>query len=97
MCVDRSERNIIEAVSAGASASVTLVGNIAANLIAFLAILHFINSTLTWFGRRVGAYGFHPPDHEDITIEVLLLCKTLGIQDYVYFIVIIMLDCCSIR
>ena len=48
------ERNIIEAASAGASASVKLVANIAANLIAFMAILAFINATLSWFGTRVG-------------------------------------------
>jgi pyrimidine nucleoside transport protein len=51
-----TERNIIEAASAGASASISLVANIAANLIAFLAILNFINTSLTWFGHRVGIY-----------------------------------------
>ena len=61
---------MIEALSAGASASVSLVANIAANLIAFLAMLHFINATLTWFGKRVGEWGVYPPTHEDITLEV---------------------------
>jgi len=53
LCV-RTEVNFIEAAAAGASNAVSLVANIAANLIAFWALLHFVNSTLTWFGQRVG-------------------------------------------
>ncbi|XP_077373056.1 sodium/nucleoside cotransporter 1 [Festucalex cinctus] len=48
------ERNILEAASSGASASIVLVANIVANLIAFLAILAFINAALSWFGGMVG-------------------------------------------
>ncbi|XP_051918323.1 sodium/nucleoside cotransporter 1 isoform X2 [Hippocampus zosterae] len=48
------ERNILEAASSGASASITLVANIAANIIAFLAILAFINEALSWLGGMVG-------------------------------------------
>ncbi|XP_059191351.1 sodium/nucleoside cotransporter 1 [Centropristis striata] len=48
------ERNILEAASSGASASIGLVANIAANLIAFLAILGFINKALSWLGGMVG-------------------------------------------
>ncbi|XP_064648425.1 solute carrier family 28 member 3-like isoform X2 [Lineus longissimus] len=48
------ERNIIDALSTGASQSIKLVANIAVNLIAFLAVLHFLNGTLEWLGRRVG-------------------------------------------
>uniref|UniRef100_A0AAQ4RA28 Sodium/nucleoside cotransporter n=1 Tax=Gasterosteus aculeatus aculeatus TaxID=481459 RepID=A0AAQ4RA28_GASAC len=48
------EQNILEAASSGASASIGLVANIAANLIAFLAILEFINASLSWFGGMVG-------------------------------------------
>ncbi|XP_048024859.1 sodium/nucleoside cotransporter 1 isoform X2 [Megalobrama amblycephala] len=48
------EQNVLEAVSSGASASIGLVANIAANLIAFLAILDFINATLRWLGGMVG-------------------------------------------
>ncbi|XP_065590375.1 sodium/nucleoside cotransporter 1-like isoform X1 [Cyrtonyx montezumae] len=47
------ERNILEAASNGAAASVGLVANIAANLIAFLAVLEFINAALRWFGEMV--------------------------------------------
>ncbi|AWP08467.1 putative sodium/nucleoside cotransporter 1 [Scophthalmus maximus] len=48
------EQNILEAASSGASASIGLVANIAANLIAFLAILAFINEALGWLGGMVG-------------------------------------------
>uniref|UniRef100_A0AAZ3SX92 Sodium/nucleoside cotransporter n=1 Tax=Oncorhynchus tshawytscha TaxID=74940 RepID=A0AAZ3SX92_ONCTS len=48
------EQNILEAASSGASTSIGLVANIAANLIAFLAILAFINASLGWLGGLVG-------------------------------------------
>ncbi|EMP30172.1 Sodium/nucleoside cotransporter 1 [Chelonia mydas] len=48
-----AEQNILEAASNGAAASVGLVANIAANLIAFLAVLKFINAALSWFGELV--------------------------------------------
>ncbi len=63
------ERNIIEAASAGASASIKLVANIGANLIAFIALLAFVDASLTWFGNRVGI--FDPP----LTFEVGLNFK----------------------
>ncbi|XP_015198884.2 sodium/nucleoside cotransporter 1 [Lepisosteus oculatus] len=47
------EKNILEAASSGASASVSLVANIAANLIAFLALLEFMNAALRWLGGMV--------------------------------------------
>ncbi|XP_023697751.2 sodium/nucleoside cotransporter 1 isoform X1 [Paramormyrops kingsleyae] len=47
------EQNILEAASSGASASVVIVANIAVNLIAFIAILEFINATLRWLGSMV--------------------------------------------
>jgi len=46
--------NFIEAAAAGAANSISLVAHIAVNLIAFIAILHFVNATLMWFGQRVG-------------------------------------------
>ncbi|XP_071943638.1 solute carrier family 28 member 3-like [Antedon mediterranea] len=57
------ERNIVEAASVGASTAVSLVANIAANLIAFLAILAFFNAMLTWLGGLVGI--------EDLTFELI--------------------------
>ncbi|XP_042331579.1 sodium/nucleoside cotransporter 2 isoform X2 [Sceloporus undulatus] len=47
------EKNILEAAGNGAAISVGLVANIAANLIAFLAVLEFINATLSWLGAMV--------------------------------------------
>jgi len=55
--------NFIEAAAAGASNAIALVANIAANLMAFWALLQFVNSTLTWFGQRVGV--------ERLTYQVL--------------------------
>nr|CAB3266201.1 solute carrier family 28 member 3-like [Phallusia mammillata] len=52
-----TDHNIVEAAAAGASMSIGLVANIAANLIAFLALLAFINATLSWFGAFVGIQG----------------------------------------
>ncbi|XP_056111845.1 sodium/nucleoside cotransporter 1 [Rhinichthys klamathensis goyatoka] len=57
------EQNVLEAVSNGASASIGLVANIAANLIAFLAILGFINATLKWLGGMVG--------YPDVSFEMI--------------------------
>ncbi|XP_048207482.1 solute carrier family 28 member 3 [Perognathus longimembris pacificus] len=44
-------RNLLEAATQGASSSIPLVANIAVNLIAFLALLSFMNSALSWFGN----------------------------------------------
>ncbi|XP_067649250.1 uncharacterized transporter HI_0519-like [Haliotis asinina] len=50
---ENKPRNFLEAAAAGASSSICLVANIAANLIAFLALLAFINAVLSWFGGFV--------------------------------------------
>ncbi|XP_048753864.2 solute carrier family 28 member 3-like isoform X2 [Ostrea edulis] len=49
-----TDRNIIEAISSGASKSVKVIVAIAVNVMAFLAVLEFVNMTLDWFGDRVG-------------------------------------------
>ncbi|KAL8560386.1 hypothetical protein ACOMHN_006117 [Nucella lapillus] len=51
-----TERNVIEAASNGATQAIKLVANIAVNLIAFVALLDFVNATLVWLGERVGMY-----------------------------------------
>lgn len=51
-----TESNIIEAASNGASISISLIANIAVNLIAFLAMLRFLDATLIWLGHRVDLY-----------------------------------------
>ncbi|XP_029417005.1 sodium/nucleoside cotransporter 1 isoform X2 [Nannospalax galili] len=50
-------QNLVEAASAGAAISVRVVANIAANLIAFLAVLAFINAALSWLGDMVNIQG----------------------------------------
>lgn len=50
-------RNIIEAAAHGAAQSIKLLTSIAASLIAFIAMMSFINSVLTWLGERVGVEG----------------------------------------
>ena len=42
--------------------SISLVANIAANLIAFLAFLSFFNASLSWLGSMVG--------HPEVSFEV---------------------------
>ncbi|XP_067928112.1 solute carrier family 28 member 3-like [Watersipora subatra] len=58
------DRNLIEAASNGASTAIKLVANIAANVLAFLALLEFINQTLIWFGALAGA-------QQDITFQYI--------------------------
>ncbi|XP_049708534.1 sodium/nucleoside cotransporter 1 isoform X3 [Elephas maximus indicus] len=50
-------QNVLEAASSGASISVKVIANIAANLIAFLAALAFINAALSWLGGMVDIQG----------------------------------------
>ena len=55
--IDRDAQNLLEAASSGAALSVKVVTNIAANLIAFLAVLDFINAALSWLGNMVDIQG----------------------------------------
>ena len=47
-------KNFIDAISSGASLAISLVLNIGANLIAFLAMLDLVNAVLAYLGARVG-------------------------------------------
>ncbi|XP_001502706.1 sodium/nucleoside cotransporter 2 [Equus caballus] len=51
------EKNILEAASSGATDAIGLAANVAANLIAFLAVLAFINAALSWLGELVDIQG----------------------------------------
>lgn len=53
----------MEAAAAGASQSICLVANIAANLIAFLSLLDFVNAALSWLGSMV--------DYEELSFQVV--------------------------
>ncbi|XP_074091427.1 sodium/nucleoside cotransporter 2-like isoform X2 [Macrotis lagotis] len=52
-----NQKNVLEAATNGASDSIGLIANIAVNLIAFLAVLAFINAALSWFGEMVNIEG----------------------------------------
>uniref|UniRef100_A0A8C6TKW8 Sodium/nucleoside cotransporter n=1 Tax=Neogobius melanostomus TaxID=47308 RepID=A0A8C6TKW8_9GOBI len=86
------EGNILEAASNGASASIGLCANIAANLIAFLAILEFINKSFSWFGGMlICSYVFMPvafmmgiPYKESFTVAELLGTK-LFLNEFVAY------------
>ncbi|XP_035829708.1 solute carrier family 28 member 3 isoform X2 [Aplysia californica] len=45
--------NVLEAAAAGASTAISLVANVAANLIAFVALQYFVNNTISWLGSFV--------------------------------------------
>uniref|UniRef100_A0A7M4FV80 Solute carrier family 28 member 3 n=1 Tax=Crocodylus porosus TaxID=8502 RepID=A0A7M4FV80_CROPO len=56
-------KNLLEAASQGATASIPLVANIAVNLIAFLALLAFVDSALSWLGNMF--------DYPQLSFEVI--------------------------
>lgn len=49
-----TERNLFEAVSAGASSVVDIITHIVANLIVFIALLAFIDNVIWWLADMVG-------------------------------------------
>lgn len=59
----------MEAVSVGAMGAVKLVANVVVNLVAFVAILAFIDATLSYFGSCVG----HPEVSFDASISEKLI------------------------
>jgi len=52
--VERTAANGIDAAATGAIEGLKLVGNIAAMLIAFLALVALVNAVLGWFGSLIG-------------------------------------------
>ncbi|XP_064613628.1 solute carrier family 28 member 3-like isoform X2 [Liolophura sinensis] len=60
---EKKERNVLEAAASGASSAIMLVANVAANLIAFLAMLAFVNAMLGWFGSMV--------DHPELSFQLI--------------------------
>ncbi|KAL5006942.1 hypothetical protein ScPMuIL_015748 [Solemya velum] len=46
--------NVLDVATRGAAMSVKVATSTAANLIAFISLLAFVNATLQWFGERVG-------------------------------------------
>ncbi|HTO77353.1 MAG TPA: NupC/NupG family nucleoside CNT transporter [Thermoanaerobaculia bacterium] len=58
MKVEKTSANFIDAAAAGASQGMTLVLNISAMLIAFVALVAMANGVLGWAGGLFGASGF---------------------------------------
>lgn len=86
----RKERNILEAAAAGASSSIKLVANIAANLIAFLAMLEFVNAVLSWFGSFVGypEFSFQVKSHQSTPVKKIIynLIFSAGCFIFIYLL-----------
>lgn len=70
----RKEKNVLEAASNGATDAIGLAANVAANLIAFLAVLAFINAALSWLGEMVDIQGLTFQVKDYICWVVLLGC-----------------------
>ncbi len=52
--IERTDANLIEAAARGASQGLKLALNIAAMLIAFIAMIYLINAVISWCGRLAG-------------------------------------------
>ena len=61
----RAETNVFEACASGASVAGKTVGAVLINYIAFISILAFLNSTLSWLGSMV--------DYPELSFEVHIL------------------------
>jgi len=48
------DSSVLDAAARGASAGIALVLNIAANLIAFVSLIAFLNGLISWLGMLVG-------------------------------------------
>jgi len=52
--VDRPAHNLVEAASSGAISAIKIVSSVAANLIAILGLINFLNAALSYLGGCVG-------------------------------------------
>ncbi|XP_044876842.1 solute carrier family 28 member 3 isoform X2 [Mauremys mutica] len=71
-------KNLLEAASQGASASIPLVANIAVNLIAFLALLSFVDSALSWLGNMFN----YPQLNFEIRSETIATYALCGFANF---------------
>ncbi|XP_017661546.1 PREDICTED: solute carrier family 28 member 3 [Lepidothrix coronata] len=71
-------KNLLEAASQGASTSITLVANIAVNLISFLALLTFIDSTLSWLGSLFD----YPQLNFEVRSEIIATYALCGFANF---------------
>lgn len=56
-------KNFMEAASNGAISAIKVVASVAANLIAIIGLLTFLDSSLAWFGQKVG--------YEELSFQIL--------------------------
>ena len=54
MSFPRPARNVVEAASNGAMDAIKVVASVAANLIAILGLIEFLNAMLSYLGGTVG-------------------------------------------
>lgn len=99
--VERTDTNFLEAAASGASSGISLVANVAANLIAFLALLALVDAVLHELGSLIDlpqlsfdwilSYLFMPiawllgVPWEDCSNVGLLLGKKLVINEFVAY------------
>ena len=61
----RQESNIIDALSVGATTTIKLIAYVVVNLIAFVAVVAFLDAVLSYMGGRVG--------HPELNFQVKLV------------------------
>ena len=71
----RNETNLMEAASAGAQSTVKLIAYVVVNLIAFLAILSFVDTIISFYGGRIG--------YPEVDFEVIILRSNIYLWHYV--------------
>jgi concentrative nucleoside transporter, CNT family len=62
--VEKTDVNVIEAAASGAAQGVQLAINVAAMLMAFIALIAMLNAGVSWVGSLVG--------HPDVTLQAML-------------------------
>jgi len=79
--VDRPAQNLVEAASNGAIAAIKVVSSVAANLIAILGLITFLNEALSYLGGCVGvpqlSFKVRALDRSTINLNLLLSLRSL--------------------
>lgn len=61
----RQESNLIDALSVGATTTIKLIAYVVVNLIAFVAVVAFLDAVVSYMGGRVG--------HPELNFQVRLI------------------------
>ena len=72
----RPARNMVEAASTGAIAAIKVVASVAANLIAILGLVAFLDATLSYMGAKVG--------YPELSFQVRLSIYQQNIMEFFY-------------